>query len=187
MTHAQLVKCAVDWLRRYRCVIVLSEQTCASGEIPDAIGWKGACRSVVVECKTSRADFLADREKPFRRDPTLGMGCERYYLTPDGLLGVDELPPAWGLLLWRGGKVRLAHKSKGDQRSDAGLMYEMNLLLASLRRVEIRLGSQTVTEFLQWKNRLTEYNGGKMPQGLSPEKGEENLYLQPVLSSRFAD
>ena len=47
MTHARLVAKAVEWLRRYGCGIVLSEQACVSGEVPDAIGWKGACRSVV--------------------------------------------------------------------------------------------------------------------------------------------
>ena len=30
MTHAQLVGKAVEWLRRYGCGIVLSEQTCDS-------------------------------------------------------------------------------------------------------------------------------------------------------------
>ena len=40
MTHAQLVQKAVAWLRSYRCSVVLSEQACASGEMPDAIGWK---------------------------------------------------------------------------------------------------------------------------------------------------
>src|ERR1039458_3732679 len=39
--HAQLVERAVEWLRyTYRCGIVLSEQYCASGEVPDVIGWK---------------------------------------------------------------------------------------------------------------------------------------------------
>ena len=82
MTHAQLVEKAVRWLRRYRCGVVLSEQACVSGEMPDAIGWKRACHSVLVECKVTRADFLADRAKPFRLKPEQGVGCERFYLTP---------------------------------------------------------------------------------------------------------
>ena len=53
-----------------------------SGEMPDAIGWKRGCHSVLVECKSSRADFLADREKPWRQKPENGAGCERFYLTP---------------------------------------------------------------------------------------------------------
>ena len=77
---------AVRWLRRYRCGVVLSEQACVSGEMPDAIGWKKACHSVLVESKVSRADFLVDRDKPFRQRPEIGVGCERYYLAPRGLI-----------------------------------------------------------------------------------------------------
>ena len=64
MKHAQLVARAADWLRyRYGCGIVLSEQYCATGEVPDVIGWKASCQSVLVECKISRADFLADAQQ----------------------------------------------------------------------------------------------------------------------------
>src|SRR4051794_40911464 len=83
MTHSRLVDEAVRWLRiRYRCGIVLSEQSCSSGETPDAIGWKRRNHSVVIECKISRADFLADAAKAWRVDPECGLGCERYYLVP---------------------------------------------------------------------------------------------------------
>src|SRR6266436_2269006 len=50
MTHGQLVERAVRWLRSYRGGVVLSEQACVSGEMPDAIGWKRANHSVLVEC-----------------------------------------------------------------------------------------------------------------------------------------
>jgi hypothetical protein len=177
MTHAQLVRLAEQWLRRnYRCSIVLSEQSCASGETPDVIGWKGKCRSMLIECKISRADFLADREKPFRLDATLGMGCERFYLTTPGLIEPDELPDKWGLLECKGREVRMAVRpSRRSQRTETGLMWEMNLLLASLRRVEVRIEPQTITDFLKWKNRMVEYNGGRLPEGL--DGGEQNLYL----------
>ena len=179
MTHQQLVRLAEQWLRRkYRCGIVLSEQSCASGETPDVIGWKGKCRSVIVECKVSRADFFADREKPFRRNPELGMGCERFYLTPAGLMGKNELPPQWGLLEVKGREVQLSLKpARQTQRREAGLMWEMNLLLASLRRVEVRIEPQTITDFLKWKNRLIEYNGGRMPEGIVEPEAEPNVHL----------
>jgi len=178
MTHAQLVSKAVEWLRRYGCGIVLSEQACVSGEVPDAIGWKGACRSVVVECKLSRSDFLADRAKPFRQNSELGLGCERWYLTPAGMLAAADLPQHWGLLESRAGKLRVAVKAgRHNQRTPAGLLYEMNLLLASLRRVEVRIEPQTITEFLKWKNRLAEYNGGGYPGGLLPPEQESNPHL----------
>lgn len=174
MTHAQLVRLAEQWLRKkYRCGIVLSEQSCASGETPDVIGWKNSCRSIVIECKISRADFFADREKPFRRDPSAAMGCERFYLAPQGLLGKDELPAGWGLLECKAREITIAVKApRQSQRREAGLLWEMNLLLASLRRVEVRIEPQTITDFLKWKNRLAEYNGGQLPRGLMTPKQE---------------
>jgi hypothetical protein len=177
MTHAQLVQKAVEWLRRYRCGVVLSEQACISGEMPDAIGWKKACHSVVVECKVSRGDFLADRGKPSRLRPDTGLGCERFYLMPAGLAEADELPAGWGLLEYRNRKVILIRRSAKNFRSDAGFKYEMNLLLASLRRVEIRIEPQTITEFLKWKNRMAEYNRGILPGGIQPAKEEANIFL----------
>ena len=60
----------------------------------DAIGWKRACHSVLVECKISRADFLADRDKPFRQKPEFGVGSERFYLVPEGLAPQKKCLPA---------------------------------------------------------------------------------------------
>ena len=195
MTHQQLVRLAEQWLRsRYRCGIVLSEQSCASGETPDVIGWKGigapstrrfcaswgggACRSVVVECKITRADFFADQEKPFRKNPELAMGCERFYLAPQGMISAQELPKKWGLLECKGRELRIIVKPcRQSQRSQAGLMWEMNLLLASLRRVEVRIEPQTITDFLKWKNRLMEYNGGRLPEGIAAPEAEGNVHL----------
>ena len=182
MTHAQLVEKAVRWLRRYRCGVVLSEQACASGEMPDAIGWKRACHSVLVECKVTRADFLADRSKPFRQKSEHGVGCERFYLVPAGLVHREELPTTWGLLEYRSGKIEIAHRSAKDLRSETGFRYEMNLLLASLRRVEVRIEPQSITDFLKWKNRMAEYNRGTLPEGLASAEEELNLFLEPDLT-----
>jgi hypothetical protein len=168
---------AVQWLRRYRCGVVLSEQACVSGEMPDAIGWKKACHSVLVECKVSRADFLADREKPFRRKPEIGVGCERYYLAARGLIPVEDVPTGWGLLEIAGREVQRIKASAKNLRSEAGFKSEMNLLLASLRRVEIRIEPESITDFLKWKNRMAEYNRGSLPEGLVSEKEEPNGFL----------
>jgi len=120
MTHAQLVEKAVRWLRSYRCGVVLSEQACVSGEMPDAIGWKQACHSVLVECKVTRADFLADREKPFRQKPEKGVGSERFYLTMPGLVKVEELPTGWGLLEYRRGRIEVTQASAKNLRTAVG-------------------------------------------------------------------
>ena len=177
MTHEKLVERAVAWLRSYGCGVVLSEQTCASGETPDAIGWKRACHSVVVECKITRADFLADREKPFRRKPEAGMGCERYYFAQAGLLKSAELPAGWGLLEVHGREVHRALEAHEKMRSARGFRREMNLLLASLRRVEVRIEPQSITDFLKWKNRMAEYNRGILPEGIVEARQELNGFL----------
>jgi hypothetical protein len=177
MTHAKLVSMAVRWLRRYRCGVVLSEQACVSGEMPDAIGWKRACHSVLVESKVSRADFLADRDKPFRQRPEMGVGCERYYLAARGLIRSEELPMGWGLLEVCGREIERVKASAKNLRSGIGFQNEMNLLLASLRRVEIRIEPESITDFLKWKNRMAEYNRGRLPEGLVAEEEEANGFL----------
>jgi hypothetical protein len=177
VTHTKLVSLAVAWLRRYRCGVVLSEQACVSGEMPDAIGWKKACHSVLVECKLSRGDFLADRDKPFRQKPELGVGCERYYLAPRNLIRVEELPTGWGLIEVSAREVGRLKPSAKNLRSAVGFQNEMNLLLASLRRVEVRIEPQSITDFLKWKNRMAEYNRGQLPEGLVTAEDESNGFL----------
>src|SRR6202521_5598537 len=183
MTHAQLVQKAVAWLRSYRCGEILSEPACLSGEMPDAIGWKRACHSVLVECKITRADFLADRTKPFRLKPEQGVGCERFYLVPAGLVRCEEMPAGWGLLALRRGRIEVTQPSAKTLRTATGFRYEMNLLLASLRRVEVRVEPQSITDFLKWKNRMAEYNRGALPEGLVAAEEETNEFLEPEVVS----
>jgi len=180
MTHVQLVAQAVRWLRSRGCGVVLSEQACVSGEMPDAIGWKRACHSIVVECKISRPDFLADRAKPWRQKPETGVGCERYYLVPAGLVQPHELPRGWGLLAYRNRKIEVICESEKNFRRPVGFEYEMNLLLASLRRVEIRIEPQSITDFLKWKNRMAEYNRGALPEGILAAEQEQNSFLEGI-------
>lgn len=108
-THSALVQRAATWLRnRLHCRVVLTEQTTGSGEIPDAIGWKYLTESHLVEVKVSRADFFADKAKPFRCDPSLGMGTHRYFMAPSGVLKVEDLGAncdGWGLLEVKGRSV----------------------------------------------------------------------------------
>lgn len=108
LTHSKLNEIAVRWLKRsnsqkgYGCCVAVSE--CKSGwdgEVPDAFGvrttgWRDG--SIVVEVKVSRSDFLADSKKPHRRDPSKGLGNWRYFMCPEDLISVEELPPKWGLL-----------------------------------------------------------------------------------------
>lgn len=106
MTHAELCALALKWLKRPNsaggpgCAVALSEcRTGWDGEIPDAIGFRCAepnPGSVVVEVKVSRADFLADSRKPHRAGG--GVGDWRYYMAPEGVISLSDLPTGWGLL-----------------------------------------------------------------------------------------
>ena len=107
------------------------------------------------------------------------MGCERFYLAPAGVIRRDNLPKHWGLLELRAREVRLVAKpGRIDLRSPVALMKEMNLLLASLRRVELRIEPQSITDFLKWKNRMADYNGGALPEGIAPLEQENNSHLE---------
>ena len=179
MTHAQLVHMAEIWLRKQGCRIVLSEQTADSGEVPDAIGWRANFQSIVIECKVSRGDFLSDQHKRARQEQGKAMGCERLYLAPAGLIRAAEIPAGWGFLEARKSDVEVVLRPKANPKfREKGLLAEMALLLASLRRVEVRIEPQTITEFLKWKHRMAAYNGGQLPKGLIPV--EQELCLNPL-------
>lgn len=120
LTHRQLCDIAAKWLRRpfggrgHGCAVSVSEcriDGTGCGEIPDAIGFRFSRHrdgTVLVEAKTSRSDFLADQRKAHRA--SLGLGNFRYYLTPEGMVSLDELPPRWGLIEVNvRGHVRMVH------------------------------------------------------------------------------
>lgn len=145
---------AVAWLLRPAsrkgpgCSVAIAETANAiHGEIPDAIGWRPfkhqRCGSILVEVKVSRADFLADANKPHRKDPTIGMGNYRYYLAPEGVLTLEDLPEKWGLievtprghLKVRAGHVLLAYRDLDVWRHESNQVAELSTLALCLNRV----------------------------------------------------
>jgi len=130
-THADLVARAAHWLANTkRCSIVLVEAVAwSTSEQPDALGWDGRGNSLLVECKVSVADFVADRRKPFAANR---MGSLRYYMTPPGLISVDDVPDGWGLLC--AGK-RVLVKREAVAATDTNLRGEVGHLVAELRRL----------------------------------------------------
>jgi len=133
MTHTELVNRAARWLRNTkRCGVVVTEEYSMAWSIPDAMGWKSYA-SYLIECKVTRGDFLADRKKPHRANPDLGMGDQRYYMTPPGLVSPDELPKHWGLLEAHPHHVRIIRESSGASRYRTAL-NERPLLYKLLRQ-----------------------------------------------------
>lgn len=98
ITHAELVSVAHTWLETQGCSLILLEPDAFTQEKPDAIGWQKSGFSLVVECKVSKADFIKDKDKPFRKDLTRSLGSAKYFLTPKGLIGKNDIPKFWGLI-----------------------------------------------------------------------------------------
>lgn len=107
-THRELCEIGSRFLKRpesangHGCHFTVIEPTCY-GENPDVFGVRHGLHSASVgtfllEAKTSRSDFLADRSKPHRINPEIGMGKYRYYICPTGLIKPEELPEKWGLI-----------------------------------------------------------------------------------------
>lgn len=162
LSHRQLCDIAVKWLRRpfgslgHGCAVSVSECRISGsgrGEIPDAIGFRFSGHrdgTVVVEAKTSRSDFLADLRKTHRQGK--GLGIWRYYLAPEGLLQVHELPGRWGLIeVDARGRVRHVHgaaalMSRHSPEVDAEIdswrfACDRNAELSLLTRLMSRVGN----------------------------------------------
>jgi len=149
MTHADLCVLASKWLRnKCGCGVVAQEvvSNTHSRETPDAIGWRSDY-SVLIECKTSRADFLADKRKVFRKVSENGMGNFRFYLCPEWLINCDDLPPKWGLLHVVNGKIVMICGPQGNIWSQSldfyhhrNLQNELILLVSICRRLQSHTG-----------------------------------------------
>lgn len=151
--HDQLVQEA----RRYlvdtlSCGFAFAEMHADAGEVPDAIGWKNASSTVLIECKTNRSDFHSGLKKPHRQNPSVGVGLFRLYMAPTGLLEPEDLPPKWGLIevdVYDGqlrsirkhgpsGPLRKWTSQPEWMHSHRHKQGEKEMLYSALRRFEIR-------------------------------------------------
>lgn len=136
MNHKELVKEARNWLINSKsCNPVFCErgsQGCT--EIPDAIGW--TCEScIVVECKTSRSDLIANNMK------SLALGDQRYFLMTKELFNEckDIIPQGYGIITvtgsdknWYSRQERL----KGSVKFDSCLESEIRYLRSRILEVQ---------------------------------------------------
>lgn len=156
MTHSELVQIAYKWVLNRGCGFAFREfyTHAPNGEYPDVIGFGSSGHSVVVEVKTSRADFFADRSKNSRKNPEKGMGRQRFYLCPQYLLQPLDMPDGWGLIwVMPDGKARMVHNPYGPgniyynqlkmpvcQESERAVLY------SALRRLQLRGFIETIYE-----------------------------------------
>lgn len=146
MTHDELCQIAFRYLTNNGFGVVFHDKFKAltpSGEQPDAMGFRNGT-SCLIECKTSRSDFLKDRKKRFRVNPKMGMGDWRFMLTPKGLVKVSELPSGWGLLETDGRRVYKVHgwptntQWISERPFEGSKINETAYMYSALRRMQIR-------------------------------------------------
>lgn len=158
MSHDKLVEKATNFLKYQKnCSVVLKEFHAATrgGERPDVLGWKGGT-SYMIECKTSRGDFRADRKKSCRKfNPNnkywnkYGVGVYRYYFVPEGLIEPTEIPNNWGLVYLDGrsykevissdvsyhAKNKINEEPRYNEPTKASLKNEILTLSSLVRRL----------------------------------------------------
>lgn len=161
LDHRTLSEMGAKWCKKsasqngHGCNISIVEG-CANKENADVIGFRHshpAKGSVLIEVKVSRSDFLSDKKKPHRKNPSLGMGKWRYFLCPENLITPKDLKnhPKWGLLYgYPNGRIKvivgpLADKPNWQQREtclkqfafdEYNIENEQVLLIKSLTRFE---------------------------------------------------
>jgi len=149
--HDRLVKKGRAWAFRYYPLVV-SELAASGAETADIVAF-GHEWTAVIECKTSRADFFSDQKKHFRRYPENGMGDQRYFLVPHGLVKPRDLPEGWGLLELKGERVYRTVESKRFEKK-AGA--EISVLVSIIRRLNPELKGVSIKFYqIETKGRST--------------------------------
>ena len=140
ITHNQLVKQAKKWLEKahgtkFACGVVLAEFNCTLPEIPDVIGFN-ARRSILIECKVSRADFKADKYKSHRQY-IRRIGNYRYFLTLPHVACPEDIDNGWGLLY--ASDKRIIEVKESEYFSDDSIKAEeWSILYSIVRRLNLR-------------------------------------------------
>ena len=139
--HYELCELGAKWLKsRKNCERYetpwkyIAVELCVYGcENPDIWAFNG-WSTIVVEVKTSRADFKNDAKKWWRQPghEQCIAGNYRYYLTPQNLLKAEELPKGVGLLEWDGKKITRIIKATRQQVSN----HADGIIMASILRRE---------------------------------------------------
>lgn len=148
LTHSDLCLIAERFLRNNGFKVAFHDRFVAAvstGEQPDAIGFRNLA-SCLIEVKCSRSDFLADKKKPFRIEPEKGMGDWRFFMCEPGIITAADLPPGWGLLHVKNGRVYKVAGWPGNalwcardyKPFQANKQAECDYMYSALRRMQIR-------------------------------------------------
>ena len=141
MTHKELIEKGAKFLKnskswRFRCQYVVKDFVSMCYETPDVFGIRGS-RNILIEVKTSKTDFKKDQKKRFRREPSEGIGYTRYYLCPENLITIEELPDKWGLL-YCNTKNKIEVIKESEVFNERNIYGEMNIMYSIIRRLALK-------------------------------------------------
>ena len=150
ITHSKLIDIGRSWLNsayspsldhgHKPCSIILTEPYASTryNEIPDIFAvcdlWHGKILTVLIECKVSRSDFYADQKKVCRLMKE-GIGGQRWYLAPEGIIPIEKLPEKWGLL--EVSKFKELKIIKRPELQERDKDSEMNIIVNLVKRLNI--------------------------------------------------
>jgi hypothetical protein len=120
------------------CRPVLKEPQNVMGILPDVIGWSGL-HSYVVECKTSKADFLNDKKKKGK------LGDYFIYFTYPGVIELEDLEEAEGLIYYGEKKKHICVKQP-TLRENNYKDVELAILLSICRGTNINAKTDNIKE-----------------------------------------
>ena len=144
--HDQLCLRAAKFLKNNGFSVAFDDRFQAAtgvGELPDAIGFRNGV-SCLIEAKVSRSDFLADKKKRFRVEPSLGMGDWRFFICPPDLIKPEDLPQGWGLLYAYNKVIKKVHGFPPNTQwfnakpFVANKQAECDFMYSALRRIALR-------------------------------------------------
>ena len=182
LTHTELVHRAYRWLLGAgKCVVAVTERGAQDvqigTEIADAIGWHWDGRSTVIEVKTTHADFLADRSKPHRNGDS-GLGDQRYFMCPRGVIERAELPEGWGLLYATAGRVNVMANPLVRPDNARRERLEKRMCIDLLHRVYVRGFGDVVR--LPWEEYMT-WDLNSPHRRLRRLQGEQRIALEGLV------
>lgn len=91
-------------------------------------------RSLAIEIKVSRGDFIRELEKPEKRKFAESISQECYFAAPSGLIAPREIPEPWGLIsVADTGVARITHRAKSRRVAP----YDMEFVASIIRRASI--------------------------------------------------
>ena len=136
--HYDLCRMAATWIRqpknkeKWHSPYNLStvELVCYGVCLPDVYATNGEI-SAIIEVKTSHSDYERDGAKYSLLKPDRAIGDFRYYLCPENIIKIDELPPYWGLLYYKDGKIK---KIRSAIRQPCDRTLDMFVLMSIMRR-----------------------------------------------------